>query len=320
MPTAVIAPPSGWRIYVSGSMAYDRIMDFPGKFADHIMPEKIHILNVSFNVNGLIERMGGTAGNIAYALAQLGEKPALLATIGHDYQRYFAWLRKNGVSREGLRIIKDEFTAGAYITTDAADNQITGFNPGAMKHSCRYDLSKADPKRSIGIIGAGNLDDMISLPKVYKAKGIPYLFDPAQSLPIWEGKALAEALKGARVLISNDYELGLIMRMTKLSKSQLLRSVGAIVTTRAEEGSILATRDGETSVAAVKLAKRPVDPTGAGDAYRGGFLKGLVTGRSLVESARLGSVIASYAVEVYGTQSYTFTAKDFAARYRSTFG
>ncbi|MBM4406612.1 MAG: carbohydrate kinase family protein [Chloroflexi bacterium] len=320
MPSISSAPPLGRRIYVSGSMAYDRIMDFPGKFADHIMPDKIHILNVSFNVNGLVERMGGTAGNIAYALALLGEQPRILATIGHDYQRYFAWLQKNGISREGLRVIKEEFTAGAYITTDAADNQITGFNPGAMKHPCRYDISKADPRRSIGIIGAGNLDDMMTLPKAYKAKGIPYLFDPAQSLPIWDGRALAEALTGAKVLISNDYELGLIMKMTKLTKEQIVRRVGAVVTTKAEQGSVVTTKDGERHVAAVKLAKKPVDPTGAGDAYRGGFLKGLVTGKSFEESARLGSVIASYAVEVYGTQSYSFTKRDFEARYKRTFG
>ena len=319
MPSNLLGPSSGYRIFVSGSMAYDRIMDFPGKFADHIMPDKIHVLNVSFNVNGLVERMGGTAGNIAYALRLLGEQPTILATIGKDYERYFQWLDKNGISREGLRVIEEEFTAGAYITTDAADNQITGFNPGAMKHPCRFDVSKAPSKRSIGIIGAGNLDDMMTLSKAYKERGIQYVFDPAQSLPIWKGKDLAEAVTGARVLISNDYELSLIIKMTGLSKGQLLKRAEAIVTTLAEKGSIVATQDREVRVQAVKLPKVPLDPTGAGDAYRGGFLKGMVTGKGLVEAARLGSVIASYAVEVYGTQSYRFTKRDFDARYRRTF-
>ncbi len=319
MLSPLLAASSGYRIFVSGSMAYDRIMDFPGKFADHIMPDKIHVLNVSFNVNGLVERMGGTAGNIAYALRLLDEQPTILATIGKDYERYFKWLDENGISREGLRVIEEEFTAGAYITTDAADNQITGFNPGAMKHSCRYDVSQANPKHSIGIIGAGNLGDMMTLPKTYKAKNIPYIFDPAQSLPIWKGQDLAEAVAGAKVLISNDYELSLIMKMTGLSKARLLKRVGAIVTTLAEKGSIVATKDHEVRVQAVKLSKVPVDPTGAGDAYRGGFLKGLVAGKSLIDAARLGSVIASYAVEVYGTQSYRFTKRDFEARYKRTF-
>jgi adenosine kinase len=307
------------RIFVSGSLAYDRIMDFPGRFGDHIMPDKIHILNVSFTVNSMVERPGGTAGNIAYALTLLGEQPTIMATVGHDHHRYFKWLDIHGISTDGIRVIDEEFTASAYITTDQADNQITGFNPGAMKHASEYDLSEVDVDGGIAIIAAGNLDDMIAYRDFYHARDIAFIFDPAQSLPMWEAESLTRCLEGARVLISNDYELELIMKNTGLDKSQLLERTQVLVTTKGEEGSVITTRDGEVKVHSVKLSAAPVDPTGAGDAYRGGLVRGMVTGKDLVECARLGSVCASFAVEVQGTQSYTFTMEQFAARYRETY-
>ena len=165
-------------IIVSGSLAYDRIMDFPGHFSDHILPDKIHVLNVCFQVNGMKEKFGGTAGNIAYALALMGEKPRISATIGRDYHRYFDWLAKNRISTDRVRIIEDEFTASAYITTDQADNQITGFHPGAMKYSSCLDFDKLNPKETILIISPGNLEDMISYPRACKARGIDDIFDP----------------------------------------------------------------------------------------------------------------------------------------------
>ena len=173
-------------ILVSGSLAYDRIMDFHGRFSDHILPEKIHVLNVSFTVNSLTENFGGTAGNIAYGLSLLGEKPLILATIGRDYHRYFDWLTKNHISQDGIRIIEQELTAGAYITTDQADNQITGFNPGAMKFATSFDFSKISSTGSIAIIAPGNLEDMMNCSALYKSKGIDYIFDPGQSLPMWD--------------------------------------------------------------------------------------------------------------------------------------
>ena len=308
------------RIFISGSLAYDRIMDFPGRFADHIMPDKVHMLNVSFTVNSLVERTGGTAGNIAYSLALLGERPIIAATIGHDYQRYFDWMELQGIPTNGVKIIADEFTAGAYITTDQADNQITGFNPGAMKCTSDYDLADATPEDSIGIISPGNVEDMIAYRNVLQKKGIDFVFDPGQSLPIWDPSALADALAGARVLISNDYELEMIMNRTGLSKAEIMDRVGAIITTMGEEGSVVTTASGESQVAPVKLLGRPIDPTGAGDAYRGGLIKGMITGKDLVESARLGSVCGSYAVEVQGTQTYRFTADEFQHRHQATYG
>ncbi|MCK4697085.1 MAG: carbohydrate kinase family protein, partial [Dehalococcoidia bacterium] len=150
------------KIIVSGSLAYDRIMDFPGDFSDHILPDKIHVLNVSFTVNSMVERLGGTAGNIAYALSLLGEEPIILATIGHDYHRYFEWLAKNHIACDSIKIIEEEFTASAYITTDRADNQITAFNPGAMKYPTAFNLDRVSPQESIAIIAAGNLEDMMN--------------------------------------------------------------------------------------------------------------------------------------------------------------
>jgi sugar/nucleoside kinase (ribokinase family) len=179
-------------IYISGSMAYDRIMDFPGKFSDHILPDKIHILNVCFTVNGMIEKFGGTAGNIAYSLSLLKETPLILATIGKDYERYFDWLKDNQISVNGIRIIKEEFTAGAYITTDKADNQITGFNPGSMKYQSDYTFNNIVPEDSIALIAPGNLKDMIDFSKTYKDKGIRYICDPGQSLTGWNKKSLTE--------------------------------------------------------------------------------------------------------------------------------
>jgi adenosine kinase len=300
-------------IFVSGSLALDRIMDFPGLFSDHILPDKVHMLNVSFNVNGIVERFGGTAGNIAYALSLLDEKPRILATIGRDYEGYFRWLDENGTATDGIKIIDEEFTASAYITTDRADNQITGFNPGAMKRPSSFEFDEIDPRESIVIVAPGNLDDMKDYPRVCRAKGIPYIFDPGQSLPMWDGNDLAQAIEGSRVLVSNDYELEMISRKTGFGRERLIDLTETIVTTRGEKGSIVHTKGGRIDVPAVKV-DRAVDPTGAGDAYRAGLIKGLVQGNDLRYCAALGTVVASFAVECRGTQEYTFAMREFEAR------
>jgi len=300
-------------IIVSGSMAYDRIMDFPGKFSDHILPDKIHVLNVCFQVNGLKEKFGGTAGNIAYALTLMGEKPLICATIGHDYQKYFKWLAKNGLSTENIKIIADEFTAGAYITTDRSDNQITGFNPGAMKYQSTLDFSKLDPENTIVIVSPGNFEDMVNYPRACKKKGIDYILDPGQSLPLWDKQDLIQAIEGCRILIVNDYELSLIISKTGLDKKALLEMTGTIITTMGESGSQISTREREIAVPAFRV-KKVVDPTGAGDSYRGGLLCGLVHGKNIEQCARMGSVCASFSIENYGTQEYSFTPEEFNER------
>jgi adenosine kinase len=304
------------KIVISGSMAYDRIMDFPGYFSDHILPDKIHVLNVCFQVNGMKENFGGTAGNIAYALKLMGENPLICATIGHDYQKYFKWLAKNGISTEGIKIIVDEFTAGAYITTDRADNQITGFNPGAMKYQSIMDFDKLDSKNTIVIVSPGNFEDMVNYPRACKTKGIDYILDPGQSLPMWDKKDLIGAIDGCRILIVNDYELSLIISKTDLDKKTLLKKAGTIITTLGEQGSQISMHDREINIPAFRV-KKVVDPTGAGDSYRGGLLSGLVRGKDIEQCAWMGSVCASFSVESYGTQEYNFTQEEFNERLNS---
>jgi adenosine kinase len=306
------------KIYISGSLAYDRIMDFPGKFADHILPDKLHILNVCFTVNGMVEKFGGTAGNVAYSLGLLGERPVVVATIGKDYRTYFSWLEKNGIPVEGIRIIEEEFTAGAYITTDRADNQITGFNPGAMKHRAGFALEKEDGG-SVCLIAPGNLADMIGYAEECREKGIPYVCDPGQSLTQWDGRDLKEWIRGAIMLITNDYELELVMKMTGEDKKGLLSLTGTLITTLGETGSLLSTAGSELRISAAAV-QSVIDPTGAGDAYRSGLLKGIAEGRDVVTAAKMGTIAAAYAVEQYGTQEHFFSYDDFIRRYRENFG
>lgn len=306
-------------IYLSGSIAYDRIMDFPGRFSDYILPDKIHILNVCFNVNGLVEKFGGTAGNIAYSLSLLEEKPNIIATIGRDFQSYFEWLRKNGIPVDGIRIIADEFTAGAYITTDKADNQITGFNPGAMKYPSNVSLDCSSPESCITLIAPGNLEDMIGYAAICREKGIRYICDPGQSLTKWEASQLAEWMRGSMALISNDYELEIIMNVTGMDKKALLGLTKFIITTLGEKGSLIVSSEFEAHIPAAK-AESVVDPTGAGDAYRAGLIKGIAAGKEIETAGRMGAVAAVYAVEKYGTQEHSYTYDEFLERYRSNFG
>lgn len=307
------------RIYVFGSLAYDRIMDFPERFSDHILPDKIHVLNVCFMVNGLEEQFGGTAGNIAYSLSLLDEKPVILATAGKDFANYADRLTGLGLSLEGVTVIDHEYTAGAYITTDKADNQITGFNAGAMRHACAYRPNGSCSGESLAIVAPGNVEDMRTYAGVFRDLGIPYLCDPGQSIPAQTGEALEDMITGSRLLISNDYELELIMRATGLDMQGLLERTPAVITTLGDKGSVVVTKEGATNIPAV-AADAVVDPTGAGDAYRAGLLKGLSNEMSLDESARLGAVAASFSVEHRGAQRHGFTQKGFWARCKTAFG
>lgn len=306
-------------ILVSGSLAYDRIMDFPGRFSDHILPEQIHMINVSFTVNSLTENFGGTAGNIAYALSLLGEKPRIVATIGQDYHRYFEWLARHDLGAESIRVVPEELTAGAYITTDLDNNQITGFNPGAMKQQSGFSFEGIDPKNTIAIVAPGNIQDMADLTKRHQELGIYSIFDPGQSLPIWDPTDLARSISQSNVLVSNDYELEMISNRTGLSRQQLAESVEHIVVTKGEHGAELVGPDGAATVRAVP-AENVVDPTGAGDAFRGGLIKGLIEGQSLERSVQMGSVCGHYAVQTYGTQEYSFTGEEFRAKLEEHYG
>lgn len=304
---------------VSGSLAYDRIMTFPGKFSDHILPDKIHILNVCFLIDRLEENFGGTAGNIAYTLSLLGEESLILATAGKDFDRYESWLREHSISMKGIRLLDNDFTAGAYITTDQSDNQITGFNPGAMRQPCDFDVNTLPPTDSLAILGPGNKDDMIGLPAKYRELKVPYIFDPGQQIPAFSGDELLSCIDGAYMLVTNDYELEMIMKATGLTKAQLAEKCQVILTTLGEQGSLIHANGEETKVGAVKLDKA-TDPTGAGDAFRAGLLKGHAMGKSLEECAKMGAVSASFCVEQYGTQVHRFTMDEFTARFEATFG
>jgi adenosine kinase len=222
-------------------------------------------------------------------------------------------LTKNDISIEGIKVIEDEFTACAYITTDKADNQITGFNPGAMRYSSDLDFNTLDPGNTLLISSPGNLDDMISYPRKCKEKGIKYIFDPGQALPALNAEDLIEAITGCFLLIVNDYEFDLILSKTGLNKEELLTLADSTIITLGEKGSLLYTKEGEINIAPFK-ARKVVDPTGCGDAYRGGLISGIAEGKSLVESCQLGSACASFAVECYGTQEYSFTSAEFNER------
>jgi len=306
-------------ILVSGSLAYDRIMDFPGRFSDHLLPGKAHVINISFTVDKMVENFGGTAGNIAFALAMLGERARIRATIGSDYDRYFRWMGEHDISTASIRVVEEELTASAFITTDLADNQITAFNPGAMKHSAGSDMTGIDPKDAIAIVSPGNGDDMTGYAGAYRDVGLPFIFDPGQAIPVLSGEQLLEGIRGSRLLIANDYEMEMILGKAEAEQSELLELTEAIITTRGEHGSVIAEADGDSSIPAIPLSK-VVDPTGAGDAYRAALIKGLIEGKDLVTSAKMGAVCAAYAVEVYGTQTYRFTAEEFKERYEQHFG
>jgi adenosine kinase len=308
------------RIFVSGSLAYDRIMDFPGRFVDHIFPEKIHILNVCFMVNGLTERFGGTAGNIAYNLALLQESPYILATAGErDFGPYREWLEQLGLPLAGIKEIPQEFTAGAYITTDLSDNQITGFNPGAMKYTSEYRFDGLDPAEALAIVAPGSLEDMLAYTRFYKERGVRYIFDPGQSIPAWGGNELREMVAGSQALIVNDYELEMFRQKTGLDVPGLLALTPHLITTGGEQGSLLQMNGNSDEVPAVP-ARRVLDPTGAGDAYRAGLLKGLARGLGWLEAARMGAVLASFSVEQQGTQEHRLEIQEFWDRYAETFG
>lgn len=293
-------------VLVSGSLAYDRIMDFPGRFSDHIMPDKIHMINLSFTVNGLKENFGGTAGNIAYSLSLLGERPRIVATIGNDYHRYFEWFEECGLSTGDIRVVQEESTASAYITTDLSDNQITGFNPGAMKQQAEFSFEGLDPSECIAIVAPGNLQDMAEFTENHRKLGIYSIFDPGQSLPAWDGKDLAACIAQSSMLVSNDYELALIKDKTGKSTEDLVDMVGTIITTKGEYGAEVLTRVGAIPVRAIPT-DNVLDPTGAGDAFRGGLIKGLVEGAPLERAVMMGTVCSHFVIQCQGTQQHFFT-------------
>ena len=306
-------------IYVSGSLAFDRIMTFPGNFQDHILMDKLHMINVSFMVDGMDERRGGCAGNIAYTLALLDEKPVIVAAAGRDFESYAQTLASHGLPLDGIRRAEDVFTALCYITTDLNSNQITGFYPGAMTLPAVYDFPGMDARQDIAIVSPGNVEDMRRLPRLYREKGVPYIFDPGQQLPVLTSEELLEAIEGSLACITNDYELNMICKATGKSEDEIAARTSWLVTTLGAEGAQVRGQGQTVRIAPVPIDK-VLDPTGAGDAHRAGLIKGLVHGLAMPEAAKLGSVSASFALEKMGTQEHVITPANFRQRYEVVFG
>lgn len=305
------------KVLVSGSIAYDRIMNFSGYFKDNILPKKIHILNVSFFIKELRESFGGTAGNIAYNLALLNEQPTLLGNVGaKDFSVYKQWLQKHKINLSQVKVLPNQQTATAYIITDQSGNQITGFFPGAMLTP--YNLKPNNLKPSIAIVSPQNPVDMVNLPKVFKTKKIPYIFDPGQQVTSLSGPQLRLAITGSKVLIGNDYEISLITKKTGWPISQLIKKSELVITTLGEKGSIIRQGSKVYKIPPAK-PKNTSDPTGAGDAYRAGLIKGLIEGWPLEKVGRLAGLVSVYTVELYGTQTHKFTWSGLAKRYRQNF-
>ncbi len=304
------------RVLVSGSLAIDRIMDFPGFFPDHIVPGKLHVLNVSFHVESFQESFGGTAGNIAYSLGRLGLRPRILASIGSDAKRYEQHLRESGVLLDSVRRVTQTPTATAMIITDRADNQITGFYPGALMTPVS---GGAIPNNAdLAIVAPGNLEDMVRLPGRYRQRRIPFFFDPGQQIVRLSSKALKDGLQGSIGLLGNDYEIALIKKKTGLSKQALVKRAGMVITTLGSKGSLCETPTAHFRVPPAKPTK-VLDPTGAGDAFRAGLLFGLIQGWPMQKAARFGSVVAVYAIETQGTQSPKLSRASAFTRYYRTF-
>lgn len=306
------------QILVSGSLAYDKIMNFPGYFRDSFIADKIHNINVSFLVENHQESFGGTAGNIAYNLALLEENPIILAQAGKDFEPYQKWLAKHKVDLSQVEINPSEPTAFANIMTDKGDNQIAAFYPGAMNQKINFKKSRFKGKNTLAIISPGNSDDMLNLAKIYQSQNINYVFDPGQQIPALSSRALRESIKGAKVFISNDYELSLILEKTRLSEKEILASVEILVTTLGELGSVIKTKDKIHKIPPAK-PENTSDPTGAGDAYRAGFIKGLALGWPLPQTGRFAGVAACYTVEKYGTQTHQFSISEIKRRYKKNF-
>ena len=304
------------RILVAGSIAYDRIMDYGGNFTDSFVPDKLHTLSVSFQVERIKEDFGGVAGNLAYNLKLLGEEPEMLGTAGSDFGRYAEYLQKLGISSASVHIDPSDLTSVAHIVTDRANNQIAAFAmaAGAKPYG---PLPEGDFK--CAVLGAGCVSDTIAVAAHAKTKGINYYFDPGQAMPAFAADDLKNIISGAAGLFCNDYELGLIEEKTGWNEAALLTQTPLLVVTLGAKGSRISSAEGVIEVAAVPLTKL-VDSTGAGDAHRAGFIKGIMASLSLKQCGELASGVSAYALENFGTQNHHFTLAEASERYEKAYG
>lgn len=305
-------------IIVTGSIAYDYLMSFPGSFSEHLLPEHLQRVSLSFLVDSMDKRRGGCAPNIAYTLALLGERPRLMGTAGQDFGEYRQWLENAGVDTSLVKEVPGKFTASFFCSTDRDGNQIASFYTGAMAHAGEMSFQTAGPC-DLAIISPNDPGAMIKYADECRTLGIPYLFDPSQQVARMTGEDLAAGLVGARIVICNDYEYEIIRQKTGMDAAALLERSEAVVVTKGEKGASVMLRGCTIDVPAVPPSA-VVDPTGVGDAFRGGFMKGLSLGAGWEASARMGSVAATYALEHVGGSSHLYTREDFAERYRKHFG
>lgn len=301
---------------ICGSFAYDTIMVFPGRFKDEILPDKVHILNVSFLVPQLRREFGGTAGNIAYGLHLLGGKALPMGTVGHDADRYLAWMDQHKIDRSYVKVMADAYTAQAYITTDLDDNQITAFHPGAMSQAHTQDVVQKGIK--IGTVSPDGRDGMLQHARQFAEAGIPFIFDPGQGLPMFNGDELKAFIEQAQYLAVNDYECEMLMERTGWTQAQIADRLDALIVTRGGKGSNIYAK-GKVHEIPCAHAVALADPTGCGDAFRAGLLYGLLNGLDWETTGRVASLMGAYNIERPGTQNYSFTKANFRARFLKEF-
>jgi len=309
--------PRSGRALICGSIAFDTIMVFGDRFANHILPDQIHILNVSFLVPQLRREYGGCAGNIAYNLSLLGDNGVPMATVGRDFAAYREWLTGAGVPLEHVRVIESELTAQAFITTDLDDNQITAFHPGAMQHSHANRVSDARDI-TLGIVAPDGRDGMIEHAAQFAAAGIPFIFDPGQGLPMFGAEDLQRFLSQARWVTVNDYEWQLLQQKCHWGVREITARVEALIVTLGAAGAVIHTRGQEILIPPAPV-QQVVDPTGAGDAFRAGVIHGLLHGRDWRTIGRIASLMGAIKVESRGTQNHRFTREEFAQRLATAF-
>ncbi len=302
---------------ICGSLAFDTIMVFKDRFKNHILPDKVHMLNVSFLVPDLRREYGGCAGNVAYNLSLLGGDCHPLGTVGDDFGPYADWMDAKGVSRRYLKTIEGSYTAQAYITSDLDDNQITAFHPGAMGFSEQIPVPR-DAGIRIGIVSPDSLSGMQVHARQFAEADIPFIFDPGQAMPLMDGKLLMEFIEQATWLAANDYEYQLIQERTGLSAAQLAERVEALIVTRGGEGSTILAKSKQYDIPTAR-PERVVDPTGCGDAYRAGLLYGLMGGLDWDTTGRIAALLGALKIECHGTQNHAVTLDGLRARFRENF-
>lgn len=303
---------------ICGSFAYDTIMVFHDSFKNHILPEKVHILNVSFLVPDMRREFGGCAGNIAYNLKLLGGDALPMGTVGSDFDSYADWMDKHGISRKHIKVIDSAYTGQAFITTDSDDNQITAFHPGAMSMSHENKVTDAEGV-TLGIVSPDGRDGMIEHSAQFANAGIPFIFDPGQGMPMFDGDDLKRFIEQASIVTLNDYEAQLMQERTSWTLDEISKHVDALIVTLGAKGSQVYIDNKCIEIPTVE-AGAVNDPTGCGDAYRAGLLYGLLNDMDWETTGRIASLMGSIKIEYHGTQNHFFDKSEFSERFKSCFG